>query len=128
MEGSAIALAGRKSKAPVRISRKVRTVTACNYTPRRLSSTEDGGALLGCGYWSGFLSHRPLLLRRWLTVALLQVGEDNGGDKFLLTVIVKLNDDMLFRARHNATESELTVLDLRPLSERGFSGHKCKNL
>ena len=58
------------------------------------------------------------LLGGRLTVALLEVGEDNRGNEFSLTELVELYDDMLLVAGKNRSEAKLGVLYLGTLRKR----------
>ncbi len=92
---------------------------------RQRKSSRRGFALeLTCRYRRGFLAGRTPLLYRRLSVALLQSRDRDGKYKFLFTVIVELDDNVLFGAGKHGAQTILGVLNLRALRERGFASHK----
>jgi len=79
---------------------------------------------MSCRNWRNcLLTARSALLGGRLPVALLERGNNHGGDKLLFTVIVKLDHDPLFINRHYGSQAKNRVFYLSTLVIR-ISSHK----
>ena len=72
-----------------------------------------------CGFFTGCAA----LLNGRLPVALLQSRQNHAGDKFLLTVIVEFDYNVIVVAGDNRAETEFSVLDLGSCGKWRFVGH-----
>jgi|SRR5580693_9319674 hypothetical protein len=81
------------------------------------------GGLLG-NRRRGLLTGRAAFLHGRLAIALFQRRQGDRKDKLLFTMVIKLDNDVFFRAGHHGAQAVLAVFDLRTLRESWFDSHK----
>jgi hypothetical protein len=83
----------------------------------------QAGSLVLGGSGSRFLPGGALLLRGWLSIALLESRQDDRKHEFLFAMLIELDNNMFLVTGNDRTESEFRVFDLRALSESWFASH-----
>jgi hypothetical protein len=58
-----------------------------------------------------------------LTIAFLEIGQNNLQDELLLTLFIELDDNMFLGAGNDGSQPELRMFDLGALIEGRFKGH-----
>jgi hypothetical protein len=87
------------------------------------------GPLLG-NRGRGLLAGGTALFDRGLAIALFKRWQGDGKNKFLFAMVIKLDNDVFFRAGHYGAQAVFAVFNLRTLCESWFDSHKggCKGL
>ena len=84
-----------------------------------LSGSRDGGS----SRRSSLLARGPAFFGWRLTIALFQVRDHDAQHELLFTVLIELDDNVLFGAGNNGTEAKLRVFNLSSLREGWFKCH-----